>query len=463
MGSQVLLVEDEALLARNIKTFLERRDYQVSIADTIRAATALYDEIRPDVVLIDQNLPDGVGIDLIRSIRSGDHSTKLIMITAHGKVEMAVEAMKCGADDYLVKPVSLDEIALVLEKLLAKTQLEQSLSYFQSKEKRRSGMERILGNSQAIETLKSKLRMLLDAEHATPNATERPAVLILGETGTGKELIARTVHFDGPRRDRPFIEVNCAALPEQLVESELFGHERGAFTDARERKVGLFQAADGGTLFLDEVGELPLPAQAKLLRTLEEKTIRAVGGVRDRRINVRVIAATNTSFEDKIRQGEFRKDLFYRLNTVTVQSPPLRDRNTDILLLANAFLAELRGRYGRTELEFSSDANSALLSHAWPGNVRELRNVIEQACLLTVGQSIRAQDLGLREISPIGQSGATASSQGGTLNAVERELIEDALRHVGGNVTLASRKLGVSRDTLRYRMEKYALRREGFM
>jgi two-component system response regulator AtoC len=302
--------------------------------------------------------------------------------------------------------------------------------------------------------------MLLDAEHATPNVSERPAVLILGETGSGKELIARAVHFDGPRRDRPFVEVNCATLPEQLVESELFGHERGAFTDAHERKVGLFQAADGGTLFLDEVGELPLPAQAKLLRTLEEKTIRAVGGVRDRRINVRVIAATNTSFEDRIRQGEFRKDLFYRLNTVTVQSPPLRDRNTDILLLANAFLAELRGRYGRTELEFSSDADSALLSHTWPGNVRELRNVIEQACLLTVGQLIRARDLGLREIAPISHH---ANTQSGTLNAVERELIADALRHVGGNVTLASRKLGVSRDTLRYRMDKYALRREEFI
>jgi two-component system, NtrC family, response regulator AtoC len=378
-------------------------------------------------------------------------------------VEMAVEAMKAGADDYLVKPVSLEEIAVVLEKLFAQTKIEQSLSYFQTKEKRRSGIDLILGDSPVIETLKSRLGMILDAERAAPGAPERPTVLILGETGTGKELIARALHFDGPRRDLPFVEVNCAALPEQLVESELFGHERGAFTDARERKIGLFQAADGGTLFLDEIGELPLLTQAKLLRTLEERTIRPVGGLRDLRINARVIAATNTLFEDKIRQGEFRKDLYYRLNTLVIDSPPLRSRGNDILTLANVFLAEFRGRYGRTELALGDDATAALLAHSWPGNVRELRNIMEQACLLTVGRYIRSSDLSLREPAPIQLVETAVPIQGGTLNEIERDLISSALGQVNGNVTLAARQLGVSRDTLRYRMEKYGIRRDEFL
>ncbi len=460
MTSLVLIVEDEALLARNIKIFLERRGYEAACADTVRAAMTLYEEIHPDAVLIDQNLPDGLGMDIIRKIRASDRGTKLVMMTAHGKVEMAVEAMKCGADDYLVKPVGLDEIAALLDKLVAQTQMENSLSYFQAKEENRSGVELILGNSPAITSLKERLARILDVERANPDAPERPPLLILGETGTGKELIARALHFDGARRAKPFVEVNCAALPEQLVESELFGHERGAFTDARERKVGLFQAADGGTLFLDEVGELPLQTQAKLLRALEERTIRPVGGVRDRAVDVRVVAATNASLEDKIRQGEFRSDLYYRLNTLVVNAPPLRRRGEDILLLANAFMTQFCARYGRNGLQLADDARAALLAHSWPGNVRELRNIAQQACLLAVGQWVHAADLSLREAPAIAQPANAAPIQGGTLNEVERELIAGALRKVNGNVTLAARNLGVSRDTLRYRMEKYAIRRD---
>jgi len=463
MARLVLIVEDEVLLARNVKTYLERRDYKVAVADTVRAAHSLYEELQPDAMLIDQNLPDGVGMDLIRKIRGGDRTTKLVMITAHGNVEMAVEAMKAGADDYLTKPVGLDEIALLLEKLFAQTQLENSLSYFRVKEERRSGIERILGNSPVVQALKTRLGLILDAERAASGTASGPPVLILGETGTGKELIARALHFDGPRRGRPFVEVNCAALPEQLVESELFGHERGAFTDALERKIGLFQAADTGTLFLDEVGELPLQTQTKLLRTLEERTIRPVGGLRDRRVDVRVVAATNASLDDKIKQGEFRSDLFYRLNTIVVTSPPLRDRGADILTLANAFLAEYSSHYGRGDTELADDANAALLRHSWPGNVRELRNVMEQACLIFTGRIIYAADLSLREAAPISSADGVVPIQGATLNDLERELITNALRQTNGNVTLAARQLGVSRDTLRYRIEKYALRRDGFV
>lgn len=462
MRSLVLIVEDEALLARNIKTYLERREYEVAVAATARSALKLYEELQPDAILIDHNLPDGVGMDVIRKIRVSDRTTKLVMITAHGSVETAVEAMKSGADDYLTKPVGLDEIALLLEKLVEQSRLESSLSYFRSKEERRSGLDQIVGDSPPVRDMKSRIGMVINAESNISGARPGPPVLILGETGTGKELIARALHFDGPNRKAPFVEVNCAALPEHLVESELFGHEKGSFTDARERKIGLFQAADGGTLFLDEVGELTLQAQAKLLKAIEDGLIRPVGGVRDRRINVRLIAATNASLEDKVRLNEFRSDLYYRLNTITITSPPLRNRGSDVLSLARIFLKEWCGRYGRGELVLTPASEAALLAHSWPGNVRELRNVIQQACMLTSGNCIEPADLSLREIVAIRRADAP-DAQGATLVDIERELIVNALRKVHGNVTLAAKSLGVSRDTLRYRMDKHALRREEFV
>jgi DNA-binding NtrC family response regulator len=296
-------------------------------------------------------------------------------------------------------------------------------------------------------------------------------VLILGDTGTGKELIARALHFDGPRANQPFIAINCSGLPEQLVESELFGHERGAFTGASEKKIGLFQAADGGTLFLDEVGELPLGQQAKLLKAIEDKSIRPVGSVRDRSINVRFIAATNAALEERSRQGEFRSDLLYRLNTITIDVPPLRQRGDDIILLAESFVANCVRRYGRARLALTPCARDALVRHSWPGNVRELRNVMEQACLMCPRDAIEAADLNLRELrplvreAPVAAVAATASANGGAagLVEVERALIIESLRQQSGNVTLAARKLGVSRDTLRYRMDKYELSREDYV
>jgi DNA-binding NtrC family response regulator len=329
--------------------------------------------------------------------------------------------------------------------------------------------------------MKHRIRVLLAAERAAhPDGVEPgPPVLILGETGTGKELIARALHFDGPRANQPFIAINCSALPEQLVESELFGHERGAFTGASEKKVGLFQAADGGTLFLDEVGELPLAQQAKLLKAIEDKSIRPVGSVRDRGINVRFIAATNAALEERSRQGEFRSDLLYRLNTITIDVPALRQRGDDIIHLAESFIAQCERRYGRARLTLTPCARAALVRHSWPGNVRELRNVIEQACLMCPRDTIEEADLNLRELRPLvpeppapaaiaaGQARpdgkADVKPDPARLADVERALIIDSLRQQKGNVTLAARKLGVSRDTLRYRMDKYALNREDYV
>ncbi len=284
--------------------------------------------------------------------------------------------------------------------MISQSQLEGSLSYFREREKHQSGLARILGNSPAIVETKQRIRLLLAAERSADSKGLQPGppVLILGETGTGKELIARALHFDGPRANQPFISVNCATLPEQLVESELFGHERGAFTGASDKKIGLFQAAEGGTLFLDEIGELPLPQQAKLLKAIEDKMIRPVGSVRDRPINVRFIAATNAALEEQSRQAEFRSDLLYRLNTFVIDVPPLRKRGDDIIMLAENFVVEFQRRYVRSRLSLTPDARTALLKHVWPGNVRELRNVIEQACLMCARDAIEESDLNLREV-----------------------------------------------------------------
>ena len=463
MPALVLIVEDEPLLGRNMRIFLERQGYQAVHVDSVTAGHKKYEELHPDIVLVDHNLPDGTGLSLIKKIREDDRWTKLVMITAHGGVDLAVTAMKGGADDYLTKPVALEEISILCGKLLEQGRLQGSLAYFTSKEASSTGLDQIVGTSTPTLEIKRRIRFLTQAEQtSTPDgSTPGPPVLILGETGTGKELVARALHFDGPRAQQPFISVNCAALPEQLVESELFGHERGAFTGASEKRIGLFQAAEGGTLFLDEVGELPLAQQAKLLRVLESMTVRAVGSVRDRKINVRIVSATNATLDEKVRQGEFRSDLMYRLNTITIDVPPLRNRGDDIIQIAEKFIQEFQKRYARANLTLTPPAREALLRHPWPGNIRELRNVMEQACLICARNQIGIEDLNLRDVPSLVPAPAAGQSiPPGNLIDTERSLIVDALRKNNGNVTLAARMLGVSRDTLRYRMEKHALKRD---
>jgi len=465
MGGTVLIVEDEPLLGRNMKIFLTREGFATEHAATLADGLRLYETLQPDLLIVDHNLPDGTGLSLIETVRATDRWTKLVMVTAHGGVELAVTAMKAGANDYLTKPVSLSELGLLARRLLAQSSLEGTLSYLTARERSRSGVDRIVGTSPAILELKRRLRFLTAAEgKASPDGSEAgPPVLILGETGTGKELVARALHFDGPRADRPFIAVNCAALPEQLVESELFGHERGAFTGATEKKIGLFQAAEGGTLFLDEIGELPLAQQGKLLKAIEDKVVRPVGSVRDRPVNIRFVAATNAAIEERSRQGEFRSDLLYRLNTITAEVPPLRLRGDDILAIGQTFVTEFGRRYGRSRLEFTPAARHALLQHSWPGNIRELRNVVEQASLMCARDQIDVADLNLRDVPSLGPTaGVAIEPRESKLADTERAMIIAALRETAGNVTLAARSLGVSRDTMRYRMEKNGLRREHY-
>lgn len=468
MSYGILIVEDEPVLAKNMGRYLERHGGDVRTAGTGRDALRQFEEFKPDIVLLDLHLPDGNGLDILGKLREIDPQVRAIVVTAHGNVRIAVDAMKAGAQDYLSKPVALDELRLLIDKILGQQRLEGALSYYRDRGATASGLDKIVGGSPAMQALRDRIGQLLAAERALVEGAA-PPVLITGETGSGKELVARALHFDGVRRTRPFVEINCSAIPTHLVESELFGHERGAFTDARERKIGLVESAHGGTLFLDEIGDLDQAVQVKLLKLLEEKTVRRLGSVREQSVDLRIITATHRPLEQLVRENKFRADLFFRLQVVRVELPPLRDRGADILMLADHFLAEQGRRYGKQGLRLSGETSALLRRHNWPGNVRELRNAIEQAVLLSSGGVIEASLFPFHK--PCGfaavcdardqfiDAGAAEVIMGGgiRLEDVERDLISKALAKNAGNVTTAARSLGVSRDTLRYRIKKHGL------
>jgi len=475
MPKGILVIEDEEVLAKNICSFLERHGYDVRLAASAEDGLLQLEDFHPDAVVLDFNLPGLNGLEAMRRMQASKLDVPVIMVTGHGSIEMAVDAMKAGAFDFLTKPVSLSQLRARIERALDDTRLDSALQYYQTRESKGSALDGLLGESPPMRALKQTIEQLLEAESQMRDA-EPPAVLVLGETGTGKEVVARALHFNGARRDKPFVELNCAALPAQLLESELFGHERGAFTDARERKLGLVETAEGGTLFLDEVGDMDLAIQAKLLKLLEEKTVRRLGNVREQRVNVRIIAATHRSLEALVREGRFRADLYYRLCVVKLTLPPLREREDDVVLLARHYLRQHAARYGKPVPVLSSRAHAALLAHPWPGNVRELRNVLEQAVLLNSGGSIELPQLAMSTQQPAYGGGAGSGfvpsqpmplgGTDGTLQEVERRTLSMALERNGWNVTRAARELGISRDTLRYRMEKHglnALAKSGFM
>jgi two-component system, NtrC family, response regulator AtoC len=464
LSYSVLIIEDEPVLARNIAVYLERQGLSCQIAESGEQGLALLDEQRPDAVVLDHNLPGKQGLEVLKLIREREPQLPVVMATGHGNEQVAVDAMKSGAFDYLIKPVSLHQLKQALDRAMQSQRQAQELQHL-----RRSvegapaaaqGLAALIGDSAAMQKLRGRLRQILEAE-ARQTAGASPAVLILGDTGTGKELVARALHFDGPRGTGPFVEINCASLPSQLVEGELFGHERGAFTDARERRMGLVEAAHGGTLFLDEIGELELATQAKLLKLLEDRSMRRLGSVRQTQVDIRVLAATNRRLEDLVQAGQFRSDLYFRLNTLRVEMPPLHTRDGDVVQLAQHFLARFARRYGKPSLRFADEALHSLESHRWPGNVRELANVIEQSVMLASDAVIEADDLGLPVAPDAGlaeQWRQTDGPQPQSLPDVERRLLLDALQRNRWNVTQAARALGISRDTLRYRIEKFGLR-----
>ena len=464
MSGAILIIEDEAVLAKNMRTYLERHGYEVEHAASAEEGLARVDSFAPDAVVLDFNLPGMDGLQALGRLRSQCPAAQVIMVTGHANVEMAVEAMKAGALDFLTKPVALAKLGMLLERATAQCKKDSELVYHRRREGEGADLSTLQGESPGMLALHATLRQLLHAEARLQDG-EAPAVLVRGETGTGKELVARALHFNGPRRDKPFVELNCAALPAQLLESELFGHERGAFTDARERKLGLVETAEGGTLFLDEIGDMEQGLQAKLLKLLEERTVRRLGSVREQRVNVRIVAATHRPLDQLVRENRFRADLYFRLRVVQLELPPLRERGDDVLLLACSFVARHAARYGRAVPGLSPEAERALRRHDWPGNVRELRNLLEQAVLLCRGDTLQVEDLGLLRDSVRlpGQDGKPDVVSGGSVPAVrtlpelEREALLRALELSGWNVSRAARELGISRDTLRYRIDKHGL------
>jgi two-component system, NtrC family, response regulator AtoC len=453
----LFLIEDEATLAKNIARYLERHGWDVEIAATAEDALQRIAAVGPDIIMLDFNLPGMDGLAALAILRERDPQARIVMLTGGASVQLAVDAMKAGTSDFIAKPVVLADLLRVLNRLVNDGRLRKEIAYYHAREA--GGLEQLIGESPDLVELKASLRRVVQVQ--STEGGPPPSILITGETGCGKELVARACHYESPRRDGPFIEVNCAAIPANLLESELFGHERGAFTDARERKIGLIEAADGGTLFLDEIGEADLAIQAKLLKVLEDQRIRRLGSVQERRVDVRVIAATNQLLEQRVQEGRFRADLLYRLRVIHFVVPPLRTRGADIQLLAIRFIEQFGRRYGKPALAFTPAALDALRTYRWPGNVRELRNFIEQTVLLAQHEKIDATDLSLPQMAPPAARDATPNvTDSSELASVEHDLIRQALEKAGWNITQAARMLGVSRDTLRYRMERHRITRE---
>ena len=455
----VLLVEDKDSLRRVLRLTLENAGYTVAEAPDARAAAAEIARAPFRLVLTDLRMPHGSGLDVLRAARAADPEAPVIVMTAYGSIDEAVQAMKDGAHDFLQKPVDSNHLLLVIGRALEQARLRTENILLREEWSRRYGFPRIIGESDAIKRAVSETQRV---------ATTDANVLLLGESGTGKELFARAVHHLSPRRDQPFVAVNCAAIPETLIESELFGHERGAFTGATERRPGKFELASGGTVFLDEIGEMPLAAQGKLLRAIEEKEVDRVGGRAPVPVDVRVVAATNRDLQSAAASGEFRRDLYFRLAVFPVEIPPLRERGDDIVLLARHFAAQYGKELRKREAALSPEAVEALRRHAWPGNVRELENAVERACILADSPTLTPADLGLdadASRAARDEEAAAAWDIAGTLaeaceravRQVERRKIADALRAAEGNKTRAAESLGVSYKTLLTKIKDYQL------
>jgi len=442
---KLLLVDDEASQRQLLAGFLDSHGYQVTQADTGAAALELYPSVFAPLAVVDMKMPGMSGLELLQKLRAVNPFIQVIVLTAFGSVESAVEAMRAGAFDYVTKPVEdLDELLLRLEKAAAQNRLvvdhqimsERLDDYFPETE--------IIGDSPAIQKVRGMITLV---------APRDTTVLITGPSGTGKELVARAIHALSPRADKRLVALNCAAFPETLLESELFGYEKGAFTGADKARQGRFELADGGTLFLDEVGEMPLTMQVKLLRVLEERTIERLGSVREIKLDIRLLAATNRDVDKMVKEGVLREDLYYRLNVVNVHLPPLAERGGDILLLAQKFIEKYARKIGKDVRGLDAAAAAALTSYHWPGNVRELENIIERAIILTRSNTLSRADLA-------GLEAAAEAPSGGRIRPiadVEKEHIRFCLDQFGWNIGATAEKLGIHRNTLRSKIKEYGL------
>jgi len=457
MNDRILIIDDQETLCYFLTESLEEKGYQAIAAYTAAEGLEVVTRQQIDLVLLDLKLPDGDGLDVLYEIRKADSSLPVIVLTGHAGVESAVQAMKLGAYDYLEKPINLEELSIAAAKALESRAMRQEIQRLRLQQGK--DHEFIVGDNKQMQDIMHLIERV---------APTKASLLIQGESGTGKEVVAQAVHRLSPRSKKGFVPINCAAIPDNLLETELFGFEEGAFTDARRPKPGLIEMADGGTLFLDEISTLKLGLQAKLLRMLETETVRRVGGVKDIPVDLRIIAATNRELRQAIREGEFRKDLFYRLSVVVIDIPPLRERVEDIDKFAAAFIADLNRARATSVQGISEDALRLLRQYEWPGNVRELRNVIERAMILCSGDQINVGDLPAEIVSKEPAMAFESSlvpiprvSEGvdmeGMVASIKKRMMLEALEQAKGNKSQAARLLGLSRDQFNYGMKKYGL------
>jgi two-component system, NtrC family, response regulator AtoC len=469
-SDKILVVDDERLVRWSLRQKCEEWGYQVLEADAGEPALKLAQNESPDLVLLDVRLPDLSGLEVLEQLRRNGDARAVIMITADPQLDDVKAALKLGAYDFVGKPLDFDELHVAIKNALETTRLRSEVQTLRADVRRRTGYRSVVGLSPKMTELMSFVRKVA--------ASEATTILIQGESGTGKDLIAKAIHYESSRQEKPFVAINCSAIPETLMEAELFGHEKGAFTDAKQMKKGLFEAADGGSLFLDEIGELSPLLQAKLLRVLEDQVIRRVGGIRDMQVDVRVIAASNRDLEKAVREGQFRQDLYYRLAIIAIFIPPLRERKEDIQPLVDFFIERYNRKFKKSVRGITEDTRRLLLAHTWPGNVRELKNTIERAMILEEEPLLRPVYLPFS----VADSGGltvferTSSSDGGhalpngrmlprlyipeggtSLEEVEHAMVELAMRQANGNQTHAAKLLDISRDALRYKLKKFGL------
>jgi DNA-binding NtrC family response regulator len=459
MKARILIVEDERAIRLALSGLLRREGYDTDQAENGEEAIRALDKEAYDFVLTDLALGSGPsGMEVLRSAREQQPETPVVMITAHGNEKIAVEAMKLGADDYVPKPFDNDEIRLVVRRALERTRLSRENRMLRARVERDFGFDNLIGSGPAMRRVFEMIQKVAETDLT---------VLIRGASGTGKELVAQALHQHSPRKSQPFVAVNCAAISRELVESELFGHEKGAFTGADARRAGRFEAADGGTVFLDEIGDMAPETQAKVLRVLQERSLERVGGTQPIEVDVRVVAATHRDLETEVKNGRFREDLYYRLKVVELDLPPLRERNEDLPALAERFLEQVAERLGRDRKRLSDQALARLIRHSWPGNVRELRNVIEQAAVLAAGEAIEEADLNLSG-DPDGDAAHLPHHSAVPFSDAKKRVVEDfersfllrALRENDGNISRTAEAIGMVRQSLQQKIRELELRDE---
>ncbi|MCD6441334.1 MAG: sigma-54-dependent Fis family transcriptional regulator [Candidatus Marinimicrobia bacterium] len=456
--ASIFVIDDDKAIRDLLQESLESDNHSITTLPSAELAVRAMKTEEPDIILLDINLPGMSGFEFLKIVKTEYAHIPIVMITSNTDIDSAIKAMKMGASDYIQKPFNVDELSLIIDKILDLRYKDDHIAYLQNEEKQFHGFGEIIGNSSSIKAVFNTIQQLA--------CSARTTVLIRGETGTGKELVARAIHANSKRSDKPFVEINCSALHEHLLEAELFGYEAGAFTGATHRKRGLLELAHKGTFFLDEIGDMELALQAKILKVIEKKTFRRVGGIKEIEVDTRIISATSRNLEEKIAQGDFRKDLFYRLEVATIDIPPLRERIEDVLLIADHFLKIYNKEFKKNIKSLSEDVKTLLLKHNWPGNVRELKNVIERAVLFEKSNQLTTKSVSIPARNAINcldllnnADNIQIPVDGFSLQELEKVLIQKALLQTRGNKTEAAKILNISRDTLKYRLKKYEIPR----